>query len=155
MGGLASLAACAPSRFRTYDGPEVTSIVVQKGERRMHLMNENRALRSFRFQLGFNPVGHKQFRGDGRTPEGQYWIDRRNPNSAFHLSVGVSYPNNNDRSYARALGRDPGGDIFIHGTPDQYIGHRDWTAGCIAITNREVEDVYAMVQGRIPIFLYA
>lgn len=154
-GGLISLAGCGGPRFLTYDGPPVTSIVVQKGRRQLHLLNEERTLRTFRFQLGFAPVGHKQFRGDGKTPEGIYRINRRNPQSSFHLSLGISYPNTQDVAYARARGRSPGGDIFIHGTPQEHVGQRDWTAGCIAVRNHEVEDIYAMVRDGTPILLYA
>lgn len=155
-GGVAALAGCTTGpRILSYDGPAVTSLVVQKGQRRLLLLNGNTVLKRYTFELGFNPVGHKRFRGDGRTPEGQYWIDRRNPNSSFHLSVGISYPNRSDRAYALARGRNPGGDIFIHGTPQEFVGERDWTAGCIAVTNTEVEEIFAMVQTRTPIWLYA
>jgi murein L,D-transpeptidase YafK len=96
--------------------------------------------------LGFQPLGHKQFEGDGKTPEGTYLIDRRNPNSAYHLSVGVSYPNANDRINALANGRLPGGDIFIHGDSKGPKPGWDWTAGCIAVTDAEIEDIYAMIR---------
>lgn len=152
-GALAMLGACA-SKFQTYSGPEVTSIVVYKERRRLYLMHENDVLRAYDFELGFAPVGDKQHEGDGRTPEGAYLIDRKNPNSAFHLSVGISYPNNQDRAEAAALGRPPGGDIFIHGTPRINRRDDDWTAGCIAVTNREIEEIYAMVEVGTPIFIY-
>lgn len=142
---LVALSGCA-SKFRTYNGPEVTRIVVFKDERRMHLFHNDTVLRSFDFELGFAPEGHKQIEGDGKTPEGRYFIDRRNPNSQFHLSIGISYPNANDRARARALGKSPGGDIFIHGTPKPFAGRDDWTWGCISVTNREMEDIYAMVE---------
>jgi murein L,D-transpeptidase YafK len=150
------LSACAPSKFRTYDGPEVTRVVVHKAERRMLLMHHDRVLRSYRIHLGFAPEGHKQFEGDGRTPEGRYYIDRRNPNSAFHLSLGISYPNDEDRERASLMGKSPGGDIFIHGGPRRGIDRmgRDWTAGCIAVTNREIEEIYAMVRTGTPIDIY-
>ena len=112
------LSACAtPTKFRTYDGPEVTQILIDKSDRKMWLLNKDTVLRTFDIDLGFNPVGHKVFEGDGRTPEGNYTIDRRNPNSAFYLSIGISYPNDQDRAKAAALGKSPGGDIFIHGGP--------------------------------------
>lgn len=155
LGGMAALAACGrqPSKFLTYTGPEVTSVVVLKQQRRLHLLHHQRALKSLDMHLGFTPEGHKQFEGDGKTPEGAYLIDRRNPNSDYHLSIGISYPNERDYDFALAQGRRPGGDIFIHGTPDRYAGRRDWTAGCIAITNPEMEEVYAMVRDGTPIFL--
>ena len=102
--------------------------------------------------LGFAPAGHKQVEGDGKTPEGTYLIDRRNPNSDFHLSIGISYPNARDIARAMAAGQDPGGDIFIHGQPNKSRGEGpDWTAGCISVTNREMEDIYAMVTDGTPI----
>ena len=150
----AGLSAC--TKFRSYDGPEVTRIVVMKAERRMYLLHDETVLRSFEIDLGFAPEGHKQFEGDGRTPEGSYFIDRRNPNSDFHLSLGISYPSRDDRVRASAMGQDPGGDIFIHGGPPRGSdrNRKDWTAGCISVTNREVEDIYAMVRTGTPIDIY-
>lgn len=143
---LAGLAGCS-SKFRAYNGPEVTHVVVNKGDRSLHLLHHEQVLKSYRVGLGFSPAGHKRFEGDGRTPEGTYIIDRRNPNSEFHLSIGVSYPNGADRIYASSKGRNPGGDIFIHGRPwKNRKGGQDWTAGCIAVTNREMEEIYAMVR---------
>ena len=150
---LAVLASCAQSKFRSYDSPDVTSIIVQKEARRMYLLHEREVLRAFDFELGFAPVGDKQVEGDGKTPEGLYYIDRRNPNSSFHLSLGISYPNARDRAEAAALGEPPGGDIFIHGTPRRFRSQQDWTWGCIAVTDREMEDIYAMVQTGTPILI--
>jgi murein L,D-transpeptidase YafK len=148
------LSGCA-SKFRTYNGPEVTRILVFKEERRMYLMHHDEVLRDYDIGLGFNPVGHKQREGDGRTPEGDYFIDRRNPNSEFHLSIGISYPEPHERMAASEAGVDPGGDIFIHGRPWEYRkGGRDWTAGCIAVSNREMEEIYAMVKNGTPISIY-
>ena len=149
---VAALATgCTQSKFRSYDGPEVTSIVVNKAARRMYLLHDTEVLRDYEFELGFAPVGDKQVEGDGKTPEGTYIIDRRNPNSQFHLSLGISYPNSQDVAEARALGKSPGGDIFIHGQPNALKSRRrskgdDWTWGCIAVTNREMEEIYAMVR---------
>lgn len=149
---LATLGACAPpSKFKTYNGPEVTFIVVNKGARRMYLMHNDEVLKEYDFDLGFAPIGDKFYEGDGRTPEGLYYIDRRNPNSRFHLSIGISYPNAKDRAEAAALGKSPGGDIFIHGEPKRFKRDRDWTWGCIAIPNDQMEDVYAMVRNGTPI----
>jgi murein L,D-transpeptidase YafK len=150
LGALSTLALAGCSsgpRFLTYDGPEVTSIVVNKGQRRMYLMHHEKILKSYEFDLGFTPTGHKQFEGDGKTPEGTYLIDRRNPRSSFHLSVGISYPNSKDIGNAIAAGRKPGGQIFIHGQPNtEKAKGRDWTAGCIAVKNHEIEEIYAMVK---------
>ena len=156
LGGASTLAACAAqpvSRFLAYDGPQVTGVVVYKQSKTLHLLNGEQSLLDVPFELGFAPNGHKQVEGDGRTPEGQYWVDKRNPNSAYHLSVGISYPNEADRAFARELNQSPGGDIFLPGTPEQYVGARDWTAGCIAVPNREIEFIYAMVKDGTPIWI--
>lgn len=149
---LAALSACAPSKFRTYTGPEVTQVIVYKAEREMELWHHDSLLRSFRVDLGGDPIGHKQREGDMRTPEGDYIIDRRNPNSRFHLSIGIDYPNEADREFAQQNGWRPGGDIFIHGRGPRHQDSRgDWTEGCIAVTDREMEDIYAMVRDGTPI----
>ena len=112
------------------------------------LMHHDQVLERYDVELGFTALGHKRFEGDGKTPEGKYHIDRRNPRSAFHLSLGISYPKAADRAFAKKHGRSPGGDIFIHGRPDRFTPRRgaDWTAGCIAVTNEEMERIYAMVK---------
>ncbi len=153
VAALFALTACS-SKFRVYSGPPVTSIVVQKERRKMFLLNENTVLESYDFELGFAPRGHKEIEGDGKTPEGVYYIDRKNPNSRFHLSIGISYPNAEDRARAAARGESPGGDIFIHGTPKVFRKDTDWTWGCLAVEDREMEDIYAMVNVGTPIFLY-
>lgn len=150
----ASVAGCAAGATQ-YTGPEVTRIQVFKGHRHMQLIHNTTLLKSYDFDLGFAPTGHKTQEGDGRTPEGAYLIDRRNPNSQFHLSLGISYPNANDIAFARSRGLDPGGDIFIHGTPSRYLGQPDWTWGCIAVKNEEMDEIYAMVQTGTKIFIYA
>lgn len=139
------LSACG-SKFKTYNGPAVTLIQVQKANRKMYLLHNDTVLKAYDIALGSAPSGHKQVEGDGRTPEGAYLIDRRNPNSRYHLSLGVSYPNVNDVVYASTMGMAPGGDIFIHGANGLRGNRGDWTWGCIAITDREIEDVYAMVR---------
>lgn len=156
MGLFLIIAGCSqpPTKFLDYEGPEVTSLMVFKEQRVLHLLNGNQIIRTVPMQLGFAPDGHKQIEGDGRTPEGTYRINRRNPNSAFHLSLGISYPNTNDVAVARAMGKSPGGDIFIHGTPRMFSAGGDWTAGCIAVSNEEMEVIYAMVKDHTPIFIY-
>ena len=151
---ILSLGACA-SKFRSYDGPEVTRIVVLKSARQMFLMHNDSVLSSHWIDLGFAPTGRKQFEGDGRTPEGRYMIDRRNPDSSFHLSLGISYPDAEDIAAARDAGKEPGGDIFIHGKakPLRRRG-TDWTAGCISVSNREIEQIYAMVRDGTVIDIY-
>ncbi len=155
MGAL--MVACSkpkPSKFKRYDGPPVTRVQVFKGARRMQLLSGSTVLKQYNMQMGFAPMGHKNIEGDGKTPEGAYRIDRRNPNSRYHLSLGISYPNSDDIARAAAMGKTPGGEIFIHGTPYRYTGHRDWTWGCIAVSDPEMEDIYAMVKDGTPIFLY-
>ena len=158
MGGAAAmgLGACSSSsKFKTYNGPDVTYIVVNKEARRMYLMHDDKVLKDYDIDLGFAPIGDKFFEGDGRTPEGTYIIDRRNPNSQFYLSLGISYPNARDRAEAAALGKPPGGDIFIHGNSSPFKRKReDWTWGCIAVTNREMEEVYSMVRTGTIVSIY-
>ncbi|ABD53189.1 L,D-transpeptidase family protein [Jannaschia sp. CCS1] len=149
---LVALTGC--SRFIDYDGPQVTRVLVYKGERMMYLMHNNDVLESYEIELGFAPEGHKLEEGDGRTPEGEYMIDRRNPNSQWYLSIGISYPNEDDIAQARERGVDPGGDIFIHGTPRPFRRDQDWTVGCIAVTNAEMRQIYAMVENGTPISIY-
>lgn len=151
---LLPLAACS-SKFRSYSGPEVTKIAVFKSQRRLYLLHGRHVLKAYRIDLGFSPVGDKKVEGDGKTPEGLYHIDRRNPNSDYHLSIGINYPNEHDVAEAKKLGKAPGGDIFIHGRGnpvDMLI--RDWTWGCIAVTNDEIEEIYAMVRDGTPVAIY-
>ena len=158
FGGLVAFLSGCASKFRTYSGPEVTRLRLYKAQRLLVLDGADRVLRTYPIGLGFAPVGHKQFEGDGRTPEGSYVIDRRNPDSLFHLSVGISYPNEADIAFAEAQGRSPGGDIFIHGGPRRGIDPtnvRDWTAGCISVSDPEIEEIYAMVRDGTPIDIYA
>lgn len=129
----------------------VDRIVVEKGARRMTLYDGAVPVATYRVALGFAPVGDKRREGDGRTPEGVYRIDGKNAHSRFHLSLRLSYPDAEDRRAARARGLSPGGDIFIHGTPGRDApypaGARipDWTLGCIAVTNDEIEEVWRHV----------
>lgn len=155
VGTMAVSACSGSSKFKSYNGPQVTQILIDKSDRELFLLSGNTVLKSYKVDLGFNPDGHKAYEGDGRTPEGVYHIDRRNPNSAFHLSLGISYPNKQDRAKARAMGKSPGGDIFIHGGPKlrKNKGKRDWTAGCIAVTDKQIEQIYAMVQDGTPILI--
>lgn len=153
---ILGLAACGGDpKFRSYYGPPITKVVVYKDARVMQLFSNAKIVKTYQIALGFAPKGHKQFEGDGKTPEGVYYIDRRNPRSRFHLSIGISYPNKADIDYAKAQGKEPGGEIFIHGKTG-YKGDNkgDWTWGCIAVTDREMEDIYAMVRDGTPIYIY-
>lgn len=129
--------------------PQLDRIVVHKAERRMELYAGGRRVHTIAgIQLGDAPVGHKQFEGDEKTPEGRYTIDLRNPNSSYHLSLRISYPDRAATDYAAGLGRSPGGEIFIHGQPNGLgVGRMpgDWTDGCIAVSNREIEALWKAV----------
>ncbi len=126
-------------------------LVVNKSKRQLLLYRGGNVIASYRVALGHNPEGPKMRKGDGRTPEGTYSISGKNAASAFHKALRVSYPNAADRERARRQGVDPGGDIMIHGLPNGrgFIGaaHRliDWTDGCIAVTNAEIEEIWALV----------
>lgn len=132
-------------------------IVVHKAERELLLVAEGKTLKRYRIALGGHPRGHKTQEGDRRTPEGAYRIAGRNPRSAYHLSLRISYPNEDDRMQAARRGVSPGGDIMIHGLPNGFgwIGrlHRwvDWTAGCIAVTDSEIEEIWRSVPDGTPV----
>lgn len=127
-------------------------IHVVKHQRRMDLLRDGKVIRSYSIRLGDQSRGHKRQQGDERTPEGRYTITYRNPKSAFHLSLRISYPNAADRAQARARGVDPGGDIVIHGgTPPGYW--RDWTDGCIALMDKQMEEVWSLVPTGTPIVI--
>jgi murein L,D-transpeptidase YafK len=132
----------------------ITSVVVRKSDRKLYLMNGQNVVRSYRIGLGFSPNGHKTAKGDGKTPEGTYRIDRKNPQSKFHLSLGISYPNAADRAHSKSLGVDPGGDIFIHGEDTKpHFWKRNWTQGCISLKNEQIEEVYALVRIGTPVLI--
>lgn len=127
----------------------VERIIVQKAARRMMLFQGGDVARTYRIALGFAPLGTKERQGDGRTPEGRFKIDRRNENSAYHLSLGINYPRPEDRKRAAAEGYSPGGDIFFHGQPnalpDGAVVPGDWTAGCMALTDAEMREIWNVV----------
>ena len=133
----------------------IDRIIVEKSARRMTLWQAGAEVRSYRIGLGFAPQGDKARQGDGRTPEGTFRIDRRNENSAYHLSLGIDYPHPDDRARATAGGYDPGGDIFIHGQPnalpDAAVLSGDWTAGCIALSNAEMREIWPHVPLGTPV----
>lgn len=128
---------------------QVDYLIVDKSERLMVAYAGGQPVRAWRgLQFGDRPQGHKQFEGDERTPEGRYVIEGRNPGSRYHLSLKVSYPNAADRAFAAAQGRSPGGDIFLHGQPNSLPLGRipgDWTDGCIAFSNAEIEELWRIV----------
>lgn len=126
-------------------------VFIEKSKRRLTLLNKNTPLKSYEISLGKEPIGKKTEEGDGRTPEGVYSIDRRKLKSSYHRALHVSYPNVEDTAQAKARGVSPGGDIMIHGLPNGigFIGKlqtkRDWTLGCIAVTNPEIEEIWRVV----------
>ena len=126
---------------------QADAIHVYKAQRRMDLLRGDQVIATYRIVLGGAPIGHKREQGDQRTPEGDYRITYRNARSRFHLSLRISYPDDTDRRQALARGVDPGGDIMIHGQPNQipdgFKVKGDWTAGCIAVTNPEIEEIFA------------
>lgn len=133
-------------------------ITVSKADRQMHLLRDGKVIRSYRISMGSNwDRGHKQAEGDERTPEGSYVIDWRNPRSMAHLSLHISYPAPEDRQAAEQAGRDPGGNIMIHGLPNGWgalgpVHHLiDWTDGCIAVTNAEMREIWSLVPNGTPI----
>jgi murein L,D-transpeptidase YafK len=129
----------------------IDKILVLKAERKLLAYSEGRLLKSYTVALGKNPIGDKRYEGDNRTPEGIYKIYDKNPNSGWHKNLGISYPDATDRKQAKLLGRSPGGDIKIHGLKNGrgFIGkfHRwkDWTQGCIALTDEEVDELFEHV----------
>ena len=140
--------ASAMARPKTFSAD---SMVLEKSDRRLTMYHRGQVVKTYDVALGKNPVGPKLRRGDGRTPEGLYYIEGRNPYSKYHLSLRVSYPAEMDRRRAATLGVSTGGDIMIHGLPPAFatVGalHRqqDWTEGCVAVTNEEIEEIWRSV----------
>jgi murein L,D-transpeptidase YafK len=132
-------------------------IVIVKSTRTMTLLKDGKVIKTYKVSLGTEPVGPKEMLGDHKTPEGQYFVDEKVPNSRFHRALHLSYPNAADRERARKLKVSPGGDIEIHGLGKEFawVGSMqrtiDWTDGCIAVTNEEIEEIYAMVSVGTPV----
>ena len=131
--------------------PVADKILIVKSKHTMTLMSHDHILKTYRVALGTVPVGAKEKHGDHKTPEGDYVINGRNPQSQFHLSLRISYPNAADQRRARKLGVSPGGDIMIHGLMPQYAwmgstqSQDDWTDGCIAVSNSEMDEIWQLV----------
>ena len=127
-------------------------MVIDKSDRAVYLLRGGEVWKTYPMGLGFAPDGHKQREGDGRTPEGDYVLDWRNPNSSFYLSIHISYPDAKDKASAKSRGVPPGGDIFNHGTPGYSGGPmRDWTLGCIAVTDEAMDEIWKVVPNGTPI----
>ena len=137
--------------------PLADKVVVEKGARKLHLVKDGKAFRTFRIALGIRPIGDKKIEGDFKTPEGTYLLDARNPNSEYFLSIHISYPDGRDYREAKERGLDPGGAIMIHGQPNEptrseaYYRTQDWTNGCIAVSNSDMIDIWLMTVDDTPI----
>lgn len=136
----------------TADMPVIDKVFVDKSARRLQLLSKNQVVKSYDVALGGNPSGHKQRQGDKRTPTGSYTLDYKNEQSKFYRSIHISYPNTADKARAKKLGVNAGGDIMIHGQTNGMSASAfatqksDWTEGCIAVTNDEMDEIMAAVQ---------
>ncbi|NNC24411.1 L,D-transpeptidase family protein [Salinisphaera sp. USBA-960] len=144
-----------PARFEN-GAEQVDRVVVMKSQRELYLYRDGIVIDSYPIGLGLDPVGTKRRSGDDKTPVGAYIIDWRNPDSRFHLSLHISYPNAADRAHARKHGFDPGKNIMIHGQPDYSTQKRsgDWTHGCIAVSNKAINEIWRLVPKGTPIQIY-
>lgn len=148
-GGIVSLASNAELH--------ADRVLVLKKDRTLQLLKSGKVIKTYRVALGSEPIGAKARQGDHKTPEGVYVLDRRNAHSQFHKAIHISYPSARDRAVARQEQASPGGDVFLHGLPNGfgYIGaaHRlkDWTDGCIAVTNEEIDEIWLAVPDGTPI----
>lgn len=155
--GLALSAGAVAAAPPALNHAQADKILVLKSERKMLLLEKGRVLRSFDIALGLQPLGHKEREGDFRTPEGTYFLESKNSSSDYFLALKVSYPNATDRARARRSGVDPGGQIMIHGLPNEpkyeqtYYQGWDWTDGCIAVSNSDMVDIWLMTSASMPI----
>ena len=157
IGGILIAVAASATMARPDTSIKADKVLVVKSERKLYLLKNGAPIKVYNVSLGLNPQGHKQEKGDKKTPEGLYILDRRNPKSKYYKSIHISYPNEQDRKRAAERGVDPGGDIVLHGLPvnskDEawdYI-ERDWTDGCIAVTNDEMQEIWELVPDFTPI----
>lgn len=156
---FAGLWICAVGVTQTAIKPvfKADRVVVLKKERTLELLLGGKVIKTYKIALGGDPVGPKTKQGDHKTPEGLYVLDSRNEHSKFYKSIHLSYPNARDRAAARQMGVSPGGDVFVHGLPNGYgaIGAahrlRDWTDGCIAVTDQEIDEIWQEVSTGTPI----
>jgi murein L,D-transpeptidase YafK len=135
----------------------IDRVVVYKHERRLVLLSQGKEIKQYKVALGGNPIGPKARQGDHRTPEGLYVLDSKNPNSHYYKAFHISYPNSRDVAAARKLGVSPGGDVMLHGLPKNYawVGKshalHDWTDGCVAVSNQEMDEIWRLVRVGTPI----
>jgi len=161
-GGVPNVPAAAPPATDFGAGSSgrfemAEKVLVDKSERKLYLLRRGRVIKEYPIKLGLNPYGHKQREGDFRTPEGKYELVARNPRSEFFLSIKISYPNREDAAVAGEAGFSPGGLIMIHGQPNvpnrpaEHYATRDWTDGCIALSNADMVEVWMRTTVGIPI----
>ena len=152
----ALLPAGAAQAQQARAGERADFLLIDKSDRRLWVYQDGKVIRSYSgLQYGDQPVGHKRFQGDERTPEGRYTISYGNPQSSYYLSLHIDYPNAQDRAYARSRGRSPGGLIFLHGQPNGLPYEQripgDWTDGCIAVTDAQIEVLWQRVPVGTPV----
>ena len=159
---IMTLLCMAPVISHAMDLPKADKVLVKKSERKLVLLKDGEIFRHYDIALGDSPKGHKQFEGDERTPEGNYTLDWRNSNSKFYRSIHISYPNEQDEDFAQAQGRSAGGMIMIHGQPNKkhdtmsawILDQMDWTDGCIAVKNYEMDEIWAAIDNGTPIEIH-
>jgi len=138
---------------------KIDKIVIEKSKRKLQVYSNDKLIKTYKISLGQNPTGDKEFEGDKKTPEGEYVINDKNPNSGYYKNLGISYPNKQDIENAKKIGKDPGGQIKIHGIKNGlgWIGKihllMDWTAGCIALTNEDIDELYNVIKVETPIVI--
>jgi murein L,D-transpeptidase YafK len=140
----------------SYAQNSIDMIIIDKSQRILKLMKNGIIMKEYIIDLGFDPIGHKYFKGDGKTPEGLYFVSNKSTNSDFYISLQVSYPNKWDKRNARLFSKDAGNYIMIHGEPNLKNNTRnlkDWTNGCIALKNKDVKEVYELVSINTPIYI--
>lgn len=151
--------------IKTRQQTPITQVKVYKTDRVVQLLHRDQVIRTYPMRLGFDPIGHKVKEGDGKTPEGTYILDWRNPKSAFYKSLHVSYPNVQDQAKAKQLGVPAGGDIMIHGSATtsqiekfpslmRYLPRNDWTWGCVAVRNIDMDEIWTLVDDGTVITIY-
>lgn len=134
----------------------IDMIIVEKSKRELKLIKDGISIKEYIINLGFDPIGHKYFQGDGKTPEGLYYISKKSTNSDFYMSLQISYPNKWDKVNAQHFNKNAGNYIMIHGEPNisknkKYV--KDWTNGCIALSNKDIKEVYNYVSLNTPIYI--
>ena len=145
------------STFSFADDTKVDMVLVDKSEKKMYLISEGRKIKEYDVVFGSNPIGHKQQEGDERTPEGKYILDYKQANSSFYKAIHISYPNKKDKARARKRGVEPGGLIMIHGQKNGFgwlswlMQWFNWTKGCIAVTNTDMDEIWQLVKVGTPI----